>query len=105
MINDDIVKIDFINQERKKGTPLRQAVLIAGEKRFRPIVITTLTTVFGLLPMMFASGNGSELQKSLAVVIIGGMISGTILTLIMVPVFYELFSVNLKFFKKNEESL
>lgn len=89
VINDDIIKIDCINQNRKHGMGVRDAILDAGKKRFRPILITTLTTILGLIPMAWF-GNNSALQKPIAFVIIFGLISGTVLTFIMVPVFYEL---------------
>ncbi len=92
VINDDIIKVDFINQNRRQGMPVREAILDASRKRFRPIVITTLTTILGVIPMVFSRGNGAELQVSLSLVIIGGLTTGTILTLILIPVFYELFS-------------
>ncbi len=89
-VNDAIVKVDFINQRRREGMPLRQALLDAGRKRFRPIIMTSLTTILGLLPLAIGLGRGAELQRPLALAIIGGLITSTILTLICIPVIYSL---------------
>ncbi len=89
VVNDAIVKVDFINQERGRGTPLREAILLAGRKRLRPILMTTITTVLGLLPMAIGFGDGAELRRPLAIAIIFGLSFATILTLIVVPVLYQ----------------
>jgi len=89
-VNDAIVKIDFINQERSKGELIYNAVIEAGRKRFRPIVMTSVTTVFGLLPLAIGLGKGGELQRPLALAVIGGLFTSTILTLILIPVIYSL---------------
>ena len=91
VVNDAIVKVDFINQMRAQGMELREAILEAGRVRLRPIVMTTVTTVFGLLPMALGIGRGADLRAPLAVAVIGGLISATALTLIVVPVAYDLF--------------
>jgi len=90
VVNDAIVKIDYTNQLRKRGLDLREAVIEASRVRLRPILMTTVTTVFGLFPMTLGLGMGSELQKSLAISVIGGLILATFLTLILIPVVYEL---------------
>lgn len=92
VVNDAIIKIDFINQARLRGKSLREAILEAGQKRFRPILLTTVTTVFGLLPMAVAGGSGAELRQPLAIVIVGGLTLATFLTLILIPVVYEALS-------------
>ncbi len=84
--NDAIVKVDFILQERKRGTPLREAILLAGQKRLRPIVMNTVTTIFGMLPMMIYPGTGAEFYRPLAVAVIFGLAFATALTLVVVPV-------------------
>ena len=89
-VNDAIVKIDFINQERKRGQPVREAVIEAGKKRFRPIVMTSVTTILGLLPLAIGLGQGAELQRPLALAIIGGLFTSTVLTLVVIPVIYSL---------------
>ncbi|NNF29217.1 MAG: efflux RND transporter permease subunit, partial [Gemmatimonadetes bacterium] len=88
VVNDAIVKVDFINQSRARGQPVREAILEAGEFRLRPIVMTTVTTVLGLLPMALGIGRGADLRAPLAIAVIGGLIFATALTLIVVPVVY-----------------
>jgi HAE1 family hydrophobic/amphiphilic exporter-1 len=90
VVNDAIVKVDFINKRRRGGLPLREAIAEAGRLRLRPIVMTTVTTVLGLLPLALGWGAGADLRSPLAVVVIGGLISATFLTLIVVPVVYSL---------------
>jgi len=90
VVNDAIIKIDFINQRRKRGMDLRQAIEAAGRARFRPILMTTLTTVLGLLPLALGWGAGAELRAPLAIAITGGLLSATVLTLLVVPVLYQL---------------
>ncbi|MCP4146858.1 MAG: efflux RND transporter permease subunit, partial [bacterium] len=88
-VNDAIVKIEYSNQMRAEGKGVREAILLASRVRLRPILMTTLTTVFGVLPMALMKTTGSELQRPLALVIMGGLIFTTILTLLLIPVFYE----------------
>jgi HAE1 family hydrophobic/amphiphilic exporter-1 len=88
--NDAIVKVDFINQARRAGLSLEDAVRAAGHNRFRPIVINTLTTVLGLAPLALGLGQGGNLQAPLAITIVGGLVSATLLTLVVVPVIYML---------------
>ncbi|MFQ6047280.1 MAG: efflux RND transporter permease subunit, partial [Gemmatimonadales bacterium] len=90
VVNDAIVKVDFINQMRAQGMVLRRAILEAGRVRLRPIIMTTVTTVLGLTPMALGVGRGADLRAPLAVAVIGGLISATALTLIVVPVAYDL---------------
>jgi hydrophobic/amphiphilic exporter-1 (mainly G- bacteria), HAE1 family len=87
-VNNAIVLIDTVNQLRTRGEPLRQALLTAGSIRFRPILMTALTTILGLLPMAIDSGPGSEIRIPLAVTIILGLLASTFLTLIVIPLAY-----------------
>jgi HAE1 family hydrophobic/amphiphilic exporter-1 len=89
-VNDAIVKIEYSNQLRKEGKGVREAVMTASRVRLRPILMTTFTTIFGVLPMALMRQTGSELQQPLALVIIGGLFFTTFLTLILIPVFYEM---------------
>ena len=89
VVNDAIVKVDFINQAQRDGKGLRAAILEAGRVRLRPIIMTTVTTVFGLLPMALGIGRGSDLRAPLAIAVIGGLLVATALTLIVVPVVYQ----------------
>jgi HAE1 family hydrophobic/amphiphilic exporter-1 len=75
---------------RAQGNALRDAILQAGRVRLRPIVMTTVTTVLGLTPMALGLGRGSDLRAPLAIAVIGGLISATALTLVVVPVAYDL---------------
>ncbi len=92
VVNDAIVKVDYANKLRKRGLSARQAMLEASRVRLRPILMTTFTTIFGLLPMALMRMTGSELQRPLAVVVIGGLLASTFLTLILIPVLYEMVS-------------
>ncbi len=91
VVNDAIIKVDFINQYRREGAPLREAILEAGRVRLRPIVMTTATTVLGLTPLALGLGAGADLRAPLAIAVIGGLISATLLTLVVVPVIYASF--------------
>ncbi|HOX27891.1 MAG TPA: efflux RND transporter permease subunit [bacterium] len=88
VVTNGIVLIDFVNQLRRKGTPIDEAVARAGRLRLRPIVMTAMATVLGLIPLALGIGRGSEMQAPLARVVIGGMIVATSLTLLFVPVLY-----------------
>ncbi|MCZ6770309.1 MAG: efflux RND transporter permease subunit, partial [Acidobacteria bacterium] len=90
VVNNSIVLIDFTNQLRKQGKDKFQAIQEACGVRLRPILMTTSTTVLGLLPMALSGGQGSELRVPLAVTVIGGLITATLLTLVFVPVLYTI---------------
>jgi len=83
-----VVMVSFFNQLRLSGRTVLQAVREGAERRLRPVLMTALTTFFGLLPLLTASGPGSELQKPLAVVVMGGLITSTFLTLVLLPTLY-----------------
>jgi cobalt-zinc-cadmium resistance protein CzcA len=89
-VEDGLVLVSFCDQLRAKGMQTLQAVYEACRLRVRPLVMTTATTLLGLLPMLYATGSGSEIQKPLVAVIFGGMISSLILELIVLPVLYIL---------------
>jgi hydrophobic/amphiphilic exporter-1 (mainly G- bacteria), HAE1 family len=88
--NDAVVKIDLINQLRREGTPLREAIIEAGRARLRPIVMNSITTMLAITPMMMGFGQGAALQAPLAIAIFGGLFTSTVLTLLVIPVIYEL---------------
>jgi hydrophobic/amphiphilic exporter-1 (mainly G- bacteria), HAE1 family len=88
--NDAVVKVDFINQMRRQGMTRHQAIRAAGHARLRPIVMNTVTAMLGLLPMALALGPGGELQAPLAIAVFGGLLSATALTLVVIPVSYDL---------------
>jgi len=83
-----ILLVDFTNTLRGRGMGMREALLEAGKTRLRPIIMTTATMIFGMMPLALALGAGSEMRQSMAVVIIGGLTSSTLLTLVLVPVVY-----------------
>ena len=88
VVNNAIVLIDRVNQARAEGLDAREAVLVAGRARLRPILITTFTTALGLLPLSLGLGAGAEMQQPLALTVIAGLVSSTLLTLVVVPVVY-----------------
>ncbi len=88
IINDSILKIDMINELRKNGMPLMEAIHTAGHRRLRAIIMTSLTTIFAMLPMLFSNDLGSDIQKPLAVAMISSMIIGTIVSLYIIPLAY-----------------
>ena len=83
-----ILLVDYTNTLRTRGLSVRDALLEAGETRLRPIVMTTSTMVFGMMPLALALGAGAEMRQGMAVVVIGGLLSSTLLTLVLVPVVY-----------------
>jgi HAE1 family hydrophobic/amphiphilic exporter-1 len=89
VVNNGIVLIDYTNQLRHRGLSRREALIEAGQVRLRPILMTTLTTVLGLLPMALGWGEGSEVRTPMAITVMGGLLFATLLTLILVPVLYE----------------
>jgi len=88
IINDSILKLDAINELRKDGIPLLEAIHTAGKRRLRPIIMTSLTTIFGMVPMLFTFDLGSELQKPLSVAMIAAMGIGTLVSLFVIPLIY-----------------
>ena len=90
MVNDSILKLDAINELRKQGIPLFDAIHTAGVRRLRPIIMTSLTTIFAMVPMLFTSDMGSELQRPLAIAMIGSMVVGTLISIFLIPLVYWL---------------
>ncbi len=88
IINDSILKIDTINKLYESGNSLMRSIFEAGRRRLKPILMTSLTTILGTAPFIFQKGMGAELQKPLALALIGGMIVGTIMSLFFIPVLY-----------------
>ena len=91
VVNNGIVFIDYVNQLRDQGYTIEDALVEAGKTRLRPILMTTLTTVLGMVPLAIGMGEGNELQRPIALVVIGGLTTSTLLTLFMIPIFYLLF--------------
>ena len=88
IINDSILKLDMINELRKQGVPLMEAIHTGGVKRLRAIIMTSLTTILAMVPLLFSFDLGSELQKPLAIGMIGTMVIGMLVSLFVVPVVY-----------------
>ena len=95
-----VVLVSYINQIREDGKPLKEAILEGCENRLRPVLMTASITIFSLIPMLFASGPGSEVQRPLAVVVVGGLVTSTLLTLLVLPALYSWFAPR----QKEEES-
>ena len=85
-----ILLVDYINTLRARGIEKKQAIINAGSVRFRPILMTTLTTIFAMLPIAFGVGEGAETRSPMAIAIIGGLLSSIVLTLVVVPAAYDL---------------
>ena len=88
VVNNAIVLVDYTNQLRERGMECFDALVEAGPSRLRPILMTTLTTIIGMLPMALGVGEGTETQKPMAITIIFGMAISTIVTLVLIPVLY-----------------
>lgn len=90
VVNNAIILLDFIRQQRDAGTPRRDALLAAVDTRFRPIMMTSLSTIVGMIPLAAEWGLGTERFSPLAIAVIGGMSASTLLTLLVIPVAYDL---------------
>ncbi len=91
VVKNGIVMVDFTNLLRERGASVNQAVIAAGKSRLRPVLMTSLTTILGMVPMAFGSGEGSEIWQPMGISVIGGLTFSTLLTLIVIPVVYSLF--------------
>src|SRR6056297_2618323 len=98
VVNNAIVLIDLINQMRRKGTEKMEAIMMGGKSRLRPILMTTLTTTLGLLPLAIGFGDGAELRAPMGITVIGGLLVSTFLTLVVIPVMYSI--MDRKVYKK-----
>lgn len=96
VVNNAIVLISYINILRARGLPMIDAVRTGGKNRLRPILMTTLTTVFGMFPLAISRGEGSETWNPLGISMIGGLTFSTIVTLVLIPVFYAIFEQRIK---------
>ncbi|MBI5206375.1 MAG: efflux RND transporter permease subunit, partial [Candidatus Firestonebacteria bacterium] len=95
-VNNAIVLIDYTNILRARGFSVFDAASEAGRARLRPILMTTITTLFGLLPLIINTGEGSEVWRPLGVSVIGGLLVSTIIILIFIPVLYSIFEQRMK---------
>ncbi|MBQ3391576.1 MAG: efflux RND transporter permease subunit, partial [Clostridia bacterium] len=90
VVNACIVLVDYINIRRSRGEPREEAILNACPRRVRPVLMTTLTTILGLMPMVFDRGEGAELMAGMAIVMVVGMLVSTVVTLFFTPIYYSL---------------
>ncbi|MDQ3057181.1 MAG: efflux RND transporter permease subunit, partial [Pseudomonadota bacterium] len=90
VVKNAIILIDKVNQLREAGTPKREALVEGARSRLRPIIMTTLCTLFGFLPLALAFGEGAEVRSPMAITVIGGLLVSTLLTLVVIPVVYDL---------------
>ncbi len=90
VVKNAIILIDKVNQLREAGTGKRDAILLGSQSRLRPIIMTTLTALLGFLPLALASGEGAEVRSPMAITVIGGLAVSTLLTLLVIPVMYNL---------------
>ena len=91
IVNNGIVLVDYINQLRERGMEKREAIITAGKTRIRPVMMTALTTILALSTMAFSDDMGADMSKPMSVVTIGGLIYGTLLTLVVIPCIYDIF--------------
>ena len=94
VVKNGIVLIDYISLNRERGMGVRRAVILGGKSRLRPVIMTTLTTILGMVPMAVGSGQGAEMWRPMGTAVIGGLTFSTILTLLFVPVLYCVFAGN-----------
>ena len=96
VVNNAIVLVDYINIMRARGLGVREAILITGPRRLRPVLMTTFTTIFALFPLALRTGEGSEVWSPLAISVIGGLLVSTLVTMILVPTLYSVFEERLR---------
>ncbi len=94
IVNNGIVMVEYINQLRREGVEKREAIITAGKTRLRPILMTAMTTILAMVTTAFGHDMGSDMSRPMAIVTIGGMIYGTLMTLVVVPCIYDLFYSN-----------
>jgi HAE1 family hydrophobic/amphiphilic exporter-1 len=92
-VNNSIILVDAINRFKEKGLPLRDSIINAGENRIRPIIMTSLTTILALFPLTLGVGESASLRSPMAIAVISGLITSTLLTLIVIPCIYYVFEV------------
>jgi HAE1 family hydrophobic/amphiphilic exporter-1 len=92
VVKNAIVLVDFINLMRERGNELYEAIAISGRSRLRPVLMTSATTILGMLPLAMSKGSGSELWSPMGIAVIGGLVFSTVVTLVIVPVVYAIFA-------------
>jgi len=96
VVNNAIVLVDYTNILRHRGLGLNEAVVTAGTRRLRPVLMTALTTIFAMVPLVLNTGEGSELWQPFGITVIGGLSVSTVVTLVIVPVMYSFISRRIK---------
>ena len=94
VVKNGIVLIDYINLNRERGMSIRRAVITGGHSRLRPVLMTSLTTILGMVPMAVGTGVGSEMWRPMGTAVIGGLAMSTLMTLLFVPTMYTIFAFN-----------
>jgi cobalt-zinc-cadmium resistance protein CzcA len=94
-LENGMVLVTHLNQLLQDGMPIDEASVQGATLRLRPVLMTALTTALGLIPLLFSNGTGSEVQRPLATVVIGGLMTSTILTLLVIPALYKWFALRL----------
>ena len=102
-VNDSIILVDRINQLIREGLDRRTAILQAGQQRIRPIIMTSLTTILALLPLTFGFGESASLRSPMALAVIGGLVTSTLLTLVVIPCVYDILDRFKGIFVKSEK--
>jgi HAE1 family hydrophobic/amphiphilic exporter-1 len=92
VVKNAVVLVDFINLMRERGNELYEAISISGRSRLRPVIMTSATTILGMLPLAMSTGSGSELWSPMGVAVIGGLVFSTMVTLVLIPIVYALFA-------------
>ena len=94
VVKNGIVLIDYINLNRERGMSVRRAVINGGHSRLRPVLMTSMTTILGMVPMAVGTGVGSEMWRPMGTAVIGGLAMSTVMTLLFVPTMYTIFAYN-----------
>jgi HAE1 family hydrophobic/amphiphilic exporter-1 len=93
VVKNAIVLVDYINLMRERGYELDEAITLSGKSRLRPVLMTAMTTILGMLPLALSTGEGSEIWSPMGISVIGGLVASTLITMVIVPVVYKLFAI------------
>lgn len=104
VVNNAIVIVDYMNQRKRDGMESLEAIVVSVKDRARPILMTALTTILGLIPLALGIGEGTEMNQPMAVAVIGGLISSTFLTIFVIPIVYSLFDPETRWMNKQKKS-
>jgi len=104
-VNDSIILVDRINQLKRSGVKRKDAIIQAGQQRIRPIIMTSLTTILALLPLTIGFGESASLRSPMALAVIGGLITSTLLTLLVIPCVYDVFDRLISLVSRKKEAV